>query len=173
MEQYILDIIKSVIWILVLFFGGRLVLKKFVQKGIKLMKDKDEAENSALEKRVKTLGDILITTGNIIIYIIVFLLVLKLFGVDITPILAGVGILGLAVGFGAQSIVKDFVSGLFILIENQYGIGDKVKIGSFEGRVKRITMRSTVLENDEGKTFYISNGLIKDVVNFSQKNTIK
>ncbi len=168
-----MDIIKSVIWILVLFFGGRLVLKKFVQKGIKLMKDKDEAENSALEKRVKTLGDILITTGNIIIYIIVFLLVLKLFGVDITPILAGVGILGLAVGFGAQSIVKDFVSGLFILIENQYGIGDKVKIGSFEGRVKRITMRSTVLENDEGKTFYISNGLIKDVVNFSQKNTIK
>jgi small conductance mechanosensitive channel len=169
MEQYILNIIKSVIWILVLFFGGRFILKKIVARGIKLVEDKDQAKDSALEKRAKTLGDILLTTGNIIIYVIVFLFVLKLFDVDITPILAGVGILGLAVGFGAQSIVKDFVAGLFILVENQYGIGDKVKIGSFEGRVKRITMRSTVLEDEEGKTFYISNGLIKDVVNFSQK----
>ena len=169
MEQFILNIIKSVIWILVLFFGSRFILKKIVARGIKLVEDKDQAKDSALEKRAKTLGDILLTTGNIIIYVIVFLFVLKLFGVDITPILAGVGILGLAVGFGAQSIVKDFVSGLFILVENQYGIGDKVKIGSFEGRVKRITMRSTVLEDEEGKTFYISNGLIKDVVNFSQK----
>ena len=167
-----MNIIKGVIWILVLFFGGRFVLKKIVARGIKLVKGKNQAKDSALEKRAKTLGDILLTTGNVIIYALVFLLVLKLFGVDITPILAGVGILGLAVGFGAQSIVKDFVSGLFILIENQYSVGDKVKIGSFEGRVKRITIRSTVLQDKEGKIFYISNGLIKDVVNFSQKDII-
>ena len=173
MEQYILDIIKGVVWILVLFFGGKIILKKIVRRGIKLVQDKDEQKDSALDKRVKTLGDILITTGNVIIYVVVFLLVLKLLGCDITPILAGAGILGLAVGFGAQSIVKDFVSGLFILIENQYGIGDKVKIGSFEGRVKKITMRSTILQDEEGKTFYIPNGLIKDVVNFSQKDIIK
>ncbi len=93
---------------------------------------------------------------------------LSLFGVDITPILAGAGVIGLAIGFGAQSLVKDIVSGLFILVENQYGIGDKIKIGSFEGQVFKITMRSTVLRDDEGRTFYISNGLIKDIVNFSQ-----
>jgi small conductance mechanosensitive channel len=96
-----------------------------------------------------------------------------LFGVDIRPILAGAGVIGLAIGFGAQSLVKDFVSGLFILIENQYDIGDKVKIGSSEGNVIRITMRSTVLRDEEGKTYYISNGSIKDVINMSQhKNSL-
>ncbi|MCK4520344.1 mechanosensitive ion channel [Candidatus Parcubacteria bacterium] len=175
MEQiqlFIIDIIKtysiSVFWILVLFFGARVVLKKIVRKMIKLVEDENYEDKSDSEKRAETLGGIIITTGNVVIYIVVLLMVLKLFGVDITPILAGVGIIGLAVGFGAQSLVKDFVSGLFILIENQYGIGDKVKIGSFEGRVKKITMRATVLQDDEGKTFHISNGLIKDVVNFSQ-----
>lgn len=171
-QLFIINIIKAhgtnVLWILVLFFGARIILKNLVKKIVRLVEDEDKENESEAEKRAKTLGGIIITTGNVVIYIVVLLMVLKLFGVDITPILAGVGILGLAVGFGAQSIVKDFVSGLFILIENQYGIGDKVKIGSFEGRVKKITMRSTALQDDEGKIFYISNGLIKEVVNFSQ-----
>ncbi len=171
-QEFIINIIKiygaSVFWIAALFFGGRIVLKKIVKRMIKLVEDEDRGDSSDLKKRSQTLGSIIITTGNIIIYVVVFLMVLKLFGVDITPILAGVGIIGLAVGFGAQSIVKDFVSGLFVLIENQYCIGDRVKIGTFEGRVQKITMRSTVLQDDEGKTFYISNGLIKDVINFSQ-----
>jgi small conductance mechanosensitive channel len=171
-QEFIIDIIKtygaSVFWIAVLFFGGRIFLKKFVKRIIKLVENEDRENSPDLKKRSQTLGSIIITMGNIIIYVVVFLMVLKLFGVDITPILAGVGIIGLAVGFGAQSIVKDFVSGLFILIENQYCIGDRVKIGTFEGRVQKITMRSTVLQDDEGKIFYISNGLIKDVINFSQ-----
>ena len=67
-------------------------------------------------------------------------------------------------------MVKDFISGLFILIENQYGVGDRVKIGNFEGNVVKITMRSTVLIDNENKKYYISNGLIKDVTNMSQQN---
>ena len=171
-QLFIIDIVKNyavdALWILVLFFGARIILKKIVGRMIKLVEDEDKENESGAEKRAQTLGSIIITTGNVVIYVVVLLMILMLFGVDITPILAGVGILGLAIGFGAQSLVKDFVSGLFILIENQYGLGDKVKIGSFEGRVKRITIRSTALEDDEGKTFYISNGLIKDVINFSQ-----
>ena len=97
-------------------------------------------------------------------------MVLNLSGIDIRPILASAGIIGLAVGFGAQSLVKDFVSGLFILIENQYGVGDRVKIGNFEGNVVKITMRSTVLIDNENKKYYISNGLIKNVINMSQQN---
>ena len=100
------------------------------------------------------------------IYVVLLLMVLSLFGVDIRPILAGAGVVGLAIGFGAQSLVKDFVSGLFILVEDQYGIGDKVKIGSNEGKVIRITMRSTVLKDDEGKNYYISNGTINNVIKF-------
>ncbi|MCK4800131.1 mechanosensitive ion channel, partial [Candidatus Parcubacteria bacterium] len=101
-------------------------------------------------------------------YAIILFTILSLFNIDIRPILAGAGIIGLAIGFGAQSLVKDFVSGLFILIENQYGIGDKVKIGSSEGKVTRITMRSTVLKDEEGRTYYISNGSIKDVIKMPQ-----
>ena len=172
-QEFILNIIKqdgiSIFWIIILFFFGRIILKLLVKRLIRIVDDGDEKHVSQKEKRAETLGRIIVTTGNIVIYVVILLMILSLFGVNITPILAGAGVVGLAIGFGAQSLVKDFVSGLFILVENQYSINDKVKIGSFEGRVIRITMRSTVLLNDEGETFYISNGLIKDVTNLSQQ----
>jgi len=172
LQESILNFIKQnaaeVIWIVILFIFGKMILKLIIKRFVKMADDGDNTHVSQKEKRAKTLGYIIVTTGNIIIYAVILLMVLGLFGIDITPILAGAGVIGLAIGFGAQSLVKDFVSGIFILVENQYGIGDKVKIGSFEGQVIRITMRSTVLKNDEGKTYYISNGLIKDVVNMSQ-----
>ena len=133
-----------------------------------MVEDEDEAHRSAMEKRAQTLGNVVVNVGNVVIIAIVLLMTLELFGVDIRPILAGIGIMGLAVGFGAQSLVKDFVSGLFVLIENQYSVGDHVKIGALEGKVRKITMRSTVLRDDEGKTFYISNGSVSNVINFSQ-----
>lgn len=172
-QEFILNIIKqdgiSIVWIIILFFFGRIILRLLVKRLIRIVDDGDDKHVSQKEKRAETLGRIIVTTGNIVIYVVILLMILSLFGVDITPILAGAGVVGLAIGFGAQSLVKDFVSGLFILVESQYSIDDKVKIGSFEGRVIRITMRSTVLLNDEGETFYISNGLIKDVTNFSQQ----
>lgn len=172
LQEFILNLIKQntteVIWIVILFIFGKMILKLIIKYFVKMVNDGNDTHVSQKEKRAETLGYIIVTTGNIIIYAVILLMVLGLFGIDITPILAGAGVIGLAIGFGSQSLVKDFVSGIFILVENQYGIGDKVKIGSFEGQVIRITMRSTVLKNDEGKTYYISNGLIKDVVNMSQ-----
>ncbi len=173
MQEFILNIIKQnavdVIWIIILFFFGKIILKLIVKRFVQIADDEDDSHVSQKEKRAKTLGRIVVTTGNIIIYAIILLMVLSLFGINITPILAGAGVIGLAIGFGAQSLVKDFVSGLFILVENQYGVGDKVKIGNSEGQVIRITMRSTVLKDEEGKIYYISNGSIKDVINMSQK----
>ncbi len=159
----------EIIWIFILFFLGRIILKLIVKRLVKLVDDRDDEHVSRREKRAETLGHIIVATGNIVIYVVITVMVLSLFGVDIRPILAGAGVIGLAIGFGAQSLVKDFVSGLFILVENQYAIGDNVKIGSFEGQVVRITMRSTVLRNAEGKVYYISNGSIKDVINMSQE----
>lgn len=168
MQEFIINIIKQnavdIIWIIALFFFGRIILKLIVKRLVKIADDGDDSNTSQKEKRAKTLGHIVVATGNIIIYAVILLMVLTLFGIDITPILAGAGVIGLAIGFGAQSLVKDFVSGLFILVEDQYGIGDQVKIGSFEGRVIRITMRSTVLKDKDGKTYYISNGSINNVV---------
>ena len=172
MQEFIINIIKqnaaNIIWIITLFFFGKLILKLIVKRLAQTVDDGDEAHISQKEKRAETLGHIIVSIGNIIIYAMILFTVLNLFSVDIRPILAGAGIIGLAIGFGAQSLVKDFVSGFFILIENQYGIGDKVKIGSSEGNVIRITMRSTVLRDEEGKIYYISNGSIKDVINMSQ-----
>ena len=173
LQEFALNFIKQnaadVIWIIALFFLGRIILKLIVKRLAKIVSDEDDNHVSQKEKRAETLGQIIITTGNIVIYAVILLMVLSVFGVDIRPILAGAGIIGLAIGFGAQSLVKDFVSGLFILVENQYGIGDKVKIGSFEGRVIKITMRSTVLKDEEGKLYYMSNGSINNVINLSQQ----
>ena len=172
LQEFALSLVKQnatdIIWIVILFFLGRIILKLVVKRLVKIVDDGDDTHLSQKEKRAETLGHIIITTGNIVIYAVILLMVLSLFGVDIRPILAGAGVIGLAIGFGAQSLVKDFVSGLFILVENQYGIGDKVKIGSFEGQVIKITMRSTALKDNEGKVYYISNGSIKDVINMSQ-----
>ncbi|MCK5211313.1 mechanosensitive ion channel [Candidatus Parcubacteria bacterium] len=172
MQELIISFIKQnaidIIWIIILFFFGKLILKLIVKRLAQVVDDGDDSHISQKEKRAETLGRVIISIGNIVIYAIILFMVLNLFGIDIRPILAAAGIIGLAVGFGAQSLVKDFVSGLFILVENQYGIGDKVKIGSAEGKVIRISMRSTVLKDEEGKIYYISNGLIKDVINMSQ-----
>ncbi len=156
-------------WIIILFFFGKVILKLIVKRLAKIVDDGDDKHVSQKEKRAETLGHIIITTGNIVIYAVILLMVLSVFGVDITPILAGAGVIGLAIGFGAQTLVKDFVSGLFILVEDQYGIGDKIKVGAFEGRVIRITMRSTVLKDEEGKLYYMSNGSINNVINLSQQ----
>ena len=173
LQEFLLNLVKQnakdVIWIIILFFLGRIVLKLIVKQLMKVVDDGDDEHISQKEKRADTLGRIILTTGNIVIYVVILLMVLSVFGVDIRPILAGAGIIGLAIGFGAQSLVKDFVSGLFILVENQYGIGDKVMIGKFEGRVIRITMRSTVLKDEEGKLYYMSNGSINNVINLSQQ----
>ncbi|MFC1855478.1 mechanosensitive ion channel family protein [Thermodesulfobacteriota bacterium] len=154
---------------MLLFLFGRIGLRHFVLRLSRLVDDGDDAVKSKKEKRAETLGHIIIASGNVVIYTILLITLLSIFGVDIRPILASAGVIGLAVGFGAQTLVKDFVSGLFILIENQYGIGDRVKIGSAEGEVIKISMRSTVIKDDDGNNHYISNGSIKGVINSSQK----
>jgi len=155
--------------LLLLFFFGRSGLRHVVQRLASLVDDGNDAVKTQKEKRAETLGHIILASGNVVIYTIFLITLLSIFGVDIRPILASAGVIGLAVGFGAQTLVKDFVSGLFILIENQYGIGDRVKIGNAEGVVAKITMRSTVIKDDEGNRHYISNGSIKSIINSSQK----
>lgn len=159
----------DIAFILGLFLIGKFALKKVVDKVVVLTRSGD-GRRKAAEKRVETLGHVVVRTGSIVIYAVVLLMALRLFGIDVTPILAGAGIIGLAVGFGSQTLVKDFMSSLFILIENQYGVGDKVRISGLEGTVIKITMRSTVLRDEEGGKYYLPNGSITNVINFSQKD---
>lgn len=158
----------NIIWIIILFSIGQTALRVIVKRLTILANDGNNATESMREKRAKTLGRIIITIGDITIYSTILLMFLSIFGVDIRPILAGVGIVGLAVGFGAQSLVKNFVAGLFILIENQYNIGDEIKIGAFEGTVKKITLYSTMLEGEEGD-IYLPNGSVTNIINKSRR----
>jgi len=173
LQQTILNFFKiyglNIIWILLVFLLGRIALKVIIKRLTALVDDGDDSFDTEQEKRAKTLSNLVLAVGNVVIYTVVIIMLLGLFGVDIRPILAGAGIIGLAIGFGAQSLVKDFVSGLFILIENQYNIGDEVQIDKYEGKVTKITIRSTVLEDKKGKIYYIPNGSIKSVVNCSRK----
>ena len=142
----------------------RLLSKRIVAYSRKVERDQDQGER---EKRTETLVHIFETTGKVFIIIIAIFMVMKELGMDITPLLTGAGIAGLALGFGAQSLVKDFLSGFFILIENQFRVGDVIKIGEFSGVVERISLRTVVLRDLGGNVHVIPNGEVKAVTNMS------
>ena len=170
--QYVLTFIdkyaKKMVFIIILFFLGKYLLHIIANRIVKTVSDDDESTKTAREKRAETLQQAVVAAGKVVIYTIIILMILRLAGIDIGPILATAGILGVAIGFGSQTLVKDFVSGLFILVENQYSVGDKVKVSGVEGIVVKITMRSTILRGDDGKRHYFSNGSIGNIANFSQ-----
>lgn len=151
----------KIVLILVATFLINRFLKAFIERAVKKqIKDKvQEAER----KKAETLISIFEGTFKFIIWIVALLMILPEFGVNITPILAGVGLMGLAVGMAARGIISDFIAGLFLLLENQYNIGDKVKIAGIEGEVKEITLRRTILKDGEGVFHSIPNSQIKVV----------
>jgi small conductance mechanosensitive channel len=119
--------------------------------------------------RAQTIGQVLRSISTVVIFGIATLLVLGELGINLGPLIAGAGIAGLAIGFGAQSLVKDVVSGLFILLEDQYGIGDVVDLGEASGSVEQVTLRSTRLRDAEGTVWHVPNGEILRVGNKSQQ----
>jgi small conductance mechanosensitive channel len=123
----------------------------------------DVTGSARVKQRTETLRQIVRSVSRAVLILIVFLSIGDELGYNIQPILAGAGIVGLAVGFGAQSLVKDVISGFFILVEDQYGVGDVVKIGDFSGVVEMMTLRSTVLRNLEGQVHIVPNGNIPHV----------
>jgi moderate conductance mechanosensitive channel len=123
-------------------------------------------EFSRRQVRLETLRGILVSTLRVFIVIAAFISVLSEFGVNVTTLLAGVSILGLAVSFGAQSLVKDVITGFFILLEDQYGVGDVVRVNGkdgLSGGVEAVSLRTTVLRDLEGTAHVIPNGEIRTV----------
>lgn len=120
-----------------------------------------------LEKRRATLTGVVANIWRVLVVMIAFIALARLFFTpsELAPIFASAGILGVALGFGAQSLVKDFLSGIFIISENQYRVGDVIEIEGFGGTVERIGGRSTVLRDVEGNVHYFPNGMIQHVIN--------
>ena len=120
-------------------------------------------------KRLRTLNSLVRTIASTVILVVAAYLIVRELGFDVTPFLASAGIAGLAIGFGAQTLVKDMIAGAFILVENYFDEGDEVEILGKKGEVKKISLRTVWLVDKEGNTHIIPNGSINHVTNFSKK----
>jgi small-conductance mechanosensitive channel len=118
--------------------------------------------------RATSISDVVGSTITVLIWVVAIILVVGEFGFDLGPFIAGAGIAGVALGFGAQSLVKDCISGLFMLVEDQYGIGDIVDLGEAIGEVEQVTLRTTVLRGLDGTVWHVPNGEVQRVGNKSQ-----
>ena len=127
-------------------------------------------ERAIHTQRLEIIKRLLLPIGNSVVLLVVFMIALDIFSIDVRPLLAGVGIVGLAIGFGTKNIIEDLGSGVFILWENQYMVGERVKIGTFEGSVLRLTLRMTFLQGEEGE-ISIPNRVVASsgVINYSRK----
>ncbi|MEE3850339.1 mechanosensitive ion channel family protein [Gordonia sp. LSe1-13] len=123
-------------------------------------------------QRAKTIGSVLKSTVSIILLVWVVLSILSVLGVNIAPFIASAGVVGLAIGFGAQNLVRDFVSGVFMLLEDQYGVGDIVDLGEAIGEVETVGLRITTLRDIDGTLWYVRNGEILRVGNMSQEYAV-
>jgi len=128
----------------------------------------DLAASTRRAQRARTMGSLLKSIINGVIAAVAITMVLSELEVNIAPILASAGILGLALGFGAQTLVKDFLSGIFIFVEDQYGVGDVVDLGEASGTVEAVSLRVTRLRGLNGTGWYLRNGGILRVGNMSQ-----
>ncbi|MGI5245187.1 mechanosensitive ion channel family protein [Dactylosporangium sp. CA-139066] len=119
-------------------------------------------------QRARALGSVLRSIASAVVFTIAAMLVLGEIGINLGPLLASAGIAGLAIGFGAQNLVKDFIAGLFMLLEDQYGVGDVVDVGETSGTVEAVGLRITTIRDAAGVVWYVRNGEIVRVGNKSQ-----
>jgi moderate conductance mechanosensitive channel len=139
----------------------------------KLARTLDQAPVSAAHfarrrQRAETMAGVLKSIASFLVFSVILVMVFSELGYDVGPLIAGAGIIGLALGFGAQSLVKDFLSGIFMIVEDQYGVGDVVDVGSASGTVESVSLRVTRLRDLNGTVWYVPNGEIMRVGNMSQ-----
>jgi small-conductance mechanosensitive channel len=154
-------LIGTLLFIIGSAFVGQLVTKAVTRTHQRNWPKKD------IEKRQKTLVSLFITLWQIVIVIVVvgFIIHVLFPTATLAPLFASAGIIGVALGFGAQSLVKDFLTGIFIIAENQYRVGDVIDINGFGGTVERIGSRSTAIRDADGNVHYFPNGMIQHVIN--------
>jgi small-conductance mechanosensitive channel len=150
---------------LVAYHLGTKILDVIIRQIVKGRLRKSSKQD--IEKRQATLSNLVTGLWRILVFITIGVSIFKVFfpAIELGPLFAGAGIIGIAVAFGAQALVKDFLTGVFIITENQYRVGDYVKINDADGRVEYIGTRSTVIRDDGGDVHYIPNGSIIHVIN--------
>jgi moderate conductance mechanosensitive channel len=156
--------LRILIILVVSLIAYRVVLF-LVDRMRKAVEDDDPDTMSEVEKRAETLGRIFKQVSVVVIGLVAGMLVMKELGFEVGPMIAGAGIAGLAIGFGAQNLVRDIITGFFLLLENQMRVGDVVEVAGKSGLVEQINLRTTVLRDLEGRVHTIPNGVIETVTN--------
>lgn len=168
-------------WAGVLFAGIRIIaiylltrliirfVSKVIDRSIERENPRGLLNNS---RRVSTVGGLLKNVTSVICNFVMIMLILSEFHFDLAPLLAGAGVVGLAIGFGAQSLVKDVITGFFIIFEDQFAVGDVIQTGTYKGTVQVIGLRTTKLLSSTGEVHIIPNGSIANVTNYSLANAL-
>jgi small-conductance mechanosensitive channel len=161
-----------VIKILVIYIAARIVLSLLKRSIERVFKARSVGPVRLSESRGKTLTALLNNITKNVVYFIAILLILEELGFPLGPLLAGAGVIGLAIGFGAQSVVRDVITGFFIIYEDQFSVGDFVTTGKYTGTVQEIGLRITKIKEWTGQIHMIPNGAITEVTNYSKENSM-
>ena len=143
-------------------------LLKIASRHLAELSNREGLPSALRAQQLRTLSSVIYSVGVFVIMFLAALQILPLLGINMGPLLASAGIAGLAIGFGAQTLVHDFINGFFILVENQYDIGDTIKIAGVQGAVEDMTLRRTVLRDDNGSLHTVPNGQINIVTNLTR-----
>ena len=159
-----------------------LILNRLARRGIGRLADRlgeatadtrvvSERSRERAEERADTIGSLLRSLSSVVIFGIAVIMILAMFGIAVVPAIASAGILAIAIGFGAQSIVEDLLRGVFMLAEDQFGVGDRVDVGTVNGYVERVTLRTTVIRDPDGVLWHMPNSEINYVANEFQESS--
>lgn len=160
--------IVSIVVIIVVALIVLRLLRTFVQKIVqRVLSDTDQTPRE-LRQKAQTLAAVVESAGRLIVFLVAGMMILSNIGLDIGPLIASAGVAGLAIGLGAQSLIRDTINGFFILFENQYAVGDSVRVGEFSGTVEEVSLRRTVLRSVNGAVIIIPNGEVRAVQNQSK-----
>ena len=165
-------LLKTLLKISLIFVVGRIVIKISNKSLNHMMIEREQSPFKFDNRRTKTIGKLIRNVISYTVNFIVILLILDQLDVKLTPLLAGAGVLGLAIGFGAQSLVKDVITGFFIIFEDQFSVGDEIQIRTFKGTVEEIGLRVTRIKTWTGEVHIIPNGSIQEVTNYSVHNSL-
>ncbi len=168
-EDVLPTIVVSLVIAIVLFQVSKILSKNIKRIAMKRTKNLDDIAKGEYEKRVETLSGIVKKILDVFIWIIISMIILKKFGVNVAPLLTGAGIVGVALGFGSQQLVRDFLSGFFILIENQIRTGDIAVINGTSGLIEQIGLRTIIMRDMEGTVHVFQNGKIDSLANKTKK----
>jgi small-conductance mechanosensitive channel len=161
-----------------------LVLNRLARKAIRRLVDRlgtatadhgdmvvTERSVDRAEERASTVGSLLRSLSTALVYGAALIMALEVFGLSVIPVIASAGVLSIAIGFGAQSVVEDLLRGVFMLAEDQFGVGDRISVGAVNGYVERVTLRTTVIRDTEGTLWHVPNSEIDWVANEAQETS--